>query len=438
MSDGASPTQNGGRRSIDLLILAAVGAAVLLFLWFMSSGQDRRLQTSPLGFDGLSIWLTENEIEAGTFRGGFGLSPDQIGLRILPLYDLDLNTRRTDPSTKEELLFQQEEVDIARDVISQKIGDLPSLVVLPKWRTGTRLTGLAHPVLTAQQAKLNTLLSQIAPGLGQIRFAETAFTSFELTVDGQGLQAEIYAAQTIDGPNCTPLIGRRDAMLLARCALQDDDADQSSVLVLSDPDLLNNHGLRLGDNAHIASVLLPDFADGTRVLIDYTPRVWMVDLDVPRREARTWADLLQFFAYPFSLLWIGFGAVAILFLWRSFVRYGAPVRLFDDGPGAAKTVSIGARARLLRLSTHAGARLSDYLAARLSDLARRMLGAAANPQTARARIDRILRRRNPDLANALADLTARIQALSIDIPAAEAIALVDDLETLLEQIAHDT
>ncbi|MBM7066344.1 hypothetical protein [Actibacterium sp. 188UL27-1] len=440
MTDNTASSSGGdGRRSVDLVILAAVGAAVIVFLWFMSGSDDRRLQSSAIGFDGLGVWLRTSDVDASTFRGGFGMSADGIGLNIVPLYDLDLNKRRNQPETKRDLLSQQEEFDISREVVATKIRDLPTLIILPKWGTGTRLTGVAHPVLRVTDAKLNTLLSQIAPGLGSVSFSETAFTNYDVNVAGQNLQAELYLAQTIDGPDCTPVIGRRDEMLLARCKIDPTGNDQQSVLILSDPDLLNNHGLRLGDNAHIARALLPDLADGQRVLIDYTNYSWVVDADAPQRADRTWADLLRFFSYPFSLLWIGFGAVAILFVWRSFVRYGAPRRLFDEGPGAAKTVSIGARARLLRLSNHDGALLADYLDARLTDLAHRLLGpAAANSDTARARIDRILQRRNPELAHALAELTARIRGLSIDIPAAEAIAHVDDLETLLEQIAHDT
>ncbi|MEO1331799.1 MAG: hypothetical protein AAFW46_19395, partial [Pseudomonadota bacterium] len=66
------------------------------------------------------------------------------------------------------------------------------------------------------------------------------------------------------------------------------DAFDQAGLAPGAADLLNNHGLRLGDNAAIAAALLPDFADGGLAVIDYTTRIWVIERT--RRERRVVAE----------------------------------------------------------------------------------------------------------------------------------------------------
>lgn len=209
------------------------------------------------------------------------------------------------------------------------------------------------------------------------------------------------------------------------------------VWLLSDPDLLNNHGLSLGDNAAIAALLLPEIAGERRIVVDYTQSLWS-DLEEDEYPERTWSDLLQFFAYPFSLLWIGFAAFMMLAIWRSWARYGAPERLFDDEMSAAKDVAVTAKARLLRLSGHDGALVAEHVAQRLHELAATVFG----PHRKQARdplpgLANWLARRDGALADRFETATRAALGLVPTASTQDALRALDEFETCYERVLDD-
>ncbi|NSX53292.1 hypothetical protein [Parasulfitobacter algicola] len=434
----STPSKKG--ISPEIVIIAVVVVAVFVVFWLLSGGTSQNIKKSAIGMDGLHTWLTENDVDAQTFNGGWTIETETIGLRIIPLYDLNLSRAFDQPTTEQEQFDQQDIVDMYYGVLDDKISTIQTIVVLPKWRLGMPSTGYAHPDLVVQQTSLSRLIRQITGNPGSVKFADAGFTRYPVTLGQDRFSAEIYAAQTFTGTNCVPLIGDAQEMILGRCKILGVDtyAAHDEVWILSDPDLLNNHGLRLGDNALIASTLLPDLAGDGRILIDYSTSIWVRQTFTHVQPERSWADLGRFFEFPFSLLWIGFIALSVLFIWRSSVRYGAARRLFDDGPSAEKAASIAARARLLRLSGHDGALLSDYIEVRLTSFATDLFGPAfAKHGTALKEIERFLNRKDPQIASRFMSLTQSIRQLPGDIPSADAIGYVDDFETLLEQVKHD-
>ena len=108
------------------------------------------LRSSPAGFDGLQAWLSSEDVEAQSFSGGWLLDSERYGLLIVPVFDSDLTSSRVAPQIKEELLLQQDEYDLWLVALTDKLDRVPSLVVLPKWRSGMHLTGLSHPVLLVE------------------------------------------------------------------------------------------------------------------------------------------------------------------------------------------------------------------------------------------------------------------------------------------------
>ncbi|MEM6620446.1 MAG: hypothetical protein AAF631_14275, partial [Pseudomonadota bacterium] len=154
---------------------------------------------------------------------------------------------------------------------------------------------------------------------------------------------------------------------------------------------------------------------------------------------RTWSDLLRFFEYPFSILWVGAALAFGLAVWRGGLRFG-PLPAVPTGPGSGGQLAIAAQARLLRLTGQDGAILSDYAAARLAAVANARFGPAAARAGggAETAIVRHLRRKDPPTGAALEDALERIRALPPAIPATEAIAHVDAFEKILEKIDHDT
>jgi hypothetical protein len=301
-----------------------------------------------------------------------------------------------------------------------------------------RLTGRAHPVLLIGGREMSALLDETLPGLdlGRIRHIPAVESRFDyVSTGGRRLGAALYVAQVFEGEGCTPVIGRAGAMVLGRCPMT-VGGTEVEVHVLGDPDLFSNHGMRLGDNALIARDLIADLAGEGRVIVDYSRRNWLVEARSHTHPDRTWADLARFFAFPFTLLWVGAGLTLALFIWRGSLRFG-PVTGGAAALAASKSVMIGARARLMRLSGQDGAMLKAYAHARVASAAHHVLG-PAHAGEAKPALLRFAERRDPALAARLRDALARIEALPDHLPPEAAIAIVDDLETLLEQLNDDT
>ncbi|MEM8700556.1 MAG: hypothetical protein AAGF82_01930 [Pseudomonadota bacterium] len=443
MSDTTTTPRSGGPR-IEVLVIAAVCVIGLLAVWYVMSQRQQTLRSSPSGLDGLQVWLTSNEIRSYNFAGGWPIDQTTVDLLILPVYDTALDVTRTPPASKEEYLLQSDEYDFASDAILTKAQTVPTLLVLPKWRSGMRLTGIAHPVLLIEPGKIaDTLEDVTGGGAAELVYGRTPFTEFSYrATDGATLRSRLYAAQMFRKQGCDPIIGTTDAMILGSCPLPGDaqsneDGTRDRVLVLSDPDLLNNHGLRLGDNAQIAADFLSSQTGEGNIVIDYSRASWLRDpVREPVRE-RTWADLSRFFGPPFLILWLGAGCLFTLFLWRGALRYG-PILRVGGAAGAGKALAIEARARLMRLSGQDGALVHEYAAARISAAAASLFG----PSHARhyASEDEFLNfadRRHPGEAARLRSILVRIRQLPARAHAAEAIHLIDEFEQVLEQITHD-
>lgn len=431
-------SQGGAPISTDAIAMICVLVAAVLAMIFFATGRSQEVRRAPSGFDGLSHWLAVGGLDAQSFAGGWTIPAEEVGLNILPIYDAALKTSRTAPTTKEELLLQRDEFDMEAGILREKAEMAPTLFVLPKWRSGVRLTGLAHPVLLIGGRDTASVLSDLLPGsdLGRVRHIAAVQNDFDYTAsDGRRLTAQLYVAQTFEGEDCSPIVGRVGAMVLGRCPAK-FGGETIDVHVLADPDLFNNHGLRLGDNALIARDFVAELAGENRVIVDYSQDNWLVEEVTYDHPDRTWADLARFFAFPFSLLWLGAGLTLALFIWRGSARFG-PMAEGEEALAASKTIMIGARARLMRLSGQDGALLHAYARARVASVAHRLLGPKRSGETEAALL-RFAARRDPALAERLASVLSRIRNLPAYQTPETAIAYVDELETLLEQLNDDT
>lgn len=435
-SRGAPEPQKIGANTILLSLVALI---VIAAFGYVLSQRKPELRTSPVGMDGLRIWLTSEGQDAQSFLGGWPLVADEIGLLIVPIYDTALEEDRTPPTTKEELISQQDEYDLDLRTVQAKARRVPTLVVLPKWRSGMRLTRIAHPILRADTRRIARLGDDLINGNGfEIKNARRPFLRLGYDgPDGARRNATIYAAQLFSAPQCRPIIGDEDGMILGECPLAVTD-EQRTAFVLSDPDLLNNHGLTLGDNAFIARDVVDDIARPGRIIVDYSSSNWLVSGAEASTRERTWADLLRFFSPPFTLIWVGVAIAFALLLWRSGVRFG-PLLPAPAIGGASKTMAIAARARLMLLSGRDGALARDYMRARLAATASQLFGHAHARQLAGP--DAFLaytKRRHPALSSKLAESLNAIESLPAAATSRHALATLNDLDDVLEQITNDT
>ncbi|HET9317561.1 MAG TPA: DUF4350 domain-containing protein [Vicinamibacteria bacterium] len=208
------------------------------------------------------------------------------------------------------------------------------------------------------------------------------------------------------GDGLTPLIACTNGWLLA----EREDAQGGRVLVLSDPDVLANHGLGDGDNATVAWAILGYARQpGQAVVLDET-------LHGHERVPSLWRELFTFPLAAASLQ----GALVVGFLvWAGLARFGAPLPV-PVALSAGKGVLVDNTAALLRLGGHSAYTLGRYLESLKYEVARTLHAPAGlAPPELRERLRRLGRRRRvtEDLG-ALETSVARLRDEKAPAPAA--------------------
>lgn len=437
---------------IPIMGLLLVLTGVVAFAVLRTSPEG--LYRSPIGLAGLYYWLNDQNIPVRTRLTNHTIQSDSVGVLVVPVHDTVLSAPRSVPETPMEQIQSETENDISRNILIEKANRVPTMIVLPKWRAGIRHLGLAHPDLLVDPKGPASVLSAL--GLTAALSQNTG--NFDRFDGPENLSAQIYLPQTFQASpdQCTPVIGTAHAMVLARCTLDTSpitrkteyQTAQSSVFILSDPDLISNHGLHLGDNAVITSRILRDelkqlapFGKAippTSVWIDYSTRVGLVSGQTAGAEReRTWADIMHYFRPPFAAIWLGSAVCLLLFVWRSAWR-AAPIQKEPSKTSLRHRASLTAQARLIRNSAQNGALVADYARARLTVCATALFG----PQRAHSGADRAVildfaERNRPEYSNRLHILLTEIDGLSDTIPPAHAARIMRDLDRLMKDILHD-
>ncbi|MEM1038128.1 MAG: hypothetical protein AAGI12_01515 [Pseudomonadota bacterium] len=443
-------------RALPYILIVVVVLLGILYLLTRNPSLDR----SILGFEGFTLAARQAELPIVNHSGGTPLDTDTYGLRILPLYDRELRFFRR-ARTDNDLDSVLREIPLR--LAEQKIQAIPTLLVLPKWRRGAvRLETLHEDLLINPQGM--SLMGRsfdfyrpfgIVQGPAEFVSHPTrvAFPPWldedragaELS-DTNDFNVTLYAPQTLLGahggangsPSCRTLITWNRNTLLAQCRYEMRGVRNSnsrvlqSFFVLTDPDVLNNHGAGHGDNFNFGLALVNALSKDQPVVMDLsnTP-------DRPRQRqrdggGRAFSDLLQFFQPPFTLFWLVFALLALATLWRASIRL-SPVRDREDVRtlGASRASMVAAEAAIFRAGGSAkhDRRLAKlYTANRIADLENQLLGAAAFGQKGKALVG-ALERRNPNLSERLKKLR---ETKPTDNPANIAAHLKTLEQTLIE------
>lgn len=400
--------QNGASgNSLPLIILAGVVVAGLALMFLASSSS--RIERSAIGTDGLALWLQERGIEVLKTEPEEVVGQKTPILRILPLYDTNLTVGRRESEDFEDGSPRATLRDLPLEAFWSKIESADTLVILPKWRSDMITSATADPGVLIPPGQITIFSRWRGPTVADAGegFVQAAIIN-EQTDETLAGEAALYQARvfsdTIDD-ECLPILSLAGkGTLLSRC----DDLwdDGSSFYLLSDPDLLNNHGLANGDNADLAVALIEPLASGRPVYIDTTIYANIIDTSGQDPRVRSLSDLGRFFEYPFSLFWIGIVIAVGLALWRGSRRFGAPVGETQTLDMASKVRTITASARLLRLAGSERDLVSAYIRARMATLDGIVLGASRRPMTADEIAGEIIRRvrhRVPETGKRLAD-----------------------------------
>ncbi|WP_112322437.1 hypothetical protein [Oceanibium sediminis] len=425
----------GRTRGLEALgIGALVLAGALVAYAFFAPGQ-MPLERSALGHRGLVHWL-QAEGQDARYAGFETLTYGDPTLRVLPIADTDLDAPFTRPAEDRAYLMTGTERDLYRFTAENKLRGLKTLVLAPKWARALRHAGLAHyslllepdeasrPFLTLDLTE--TPLERLSPRL----------VTFDAALpDGPRYDLTLYAPQVFTEPlaeGCTPLLSAPRGHLLIECAR---GGDAPPTIALSDPDLLNNHGLALGDNAALASELVARLSAGAPVLVDTTDYLFTFPV-VPPREQRSWSELSRFYAYPFSIAWGGLAILTVLLLWRAAVRFGPPRKVFQDQMSAARSSSIRAKARVLRLAGNDRRLFETHVANRLRRIERALFGQVA-PGDPQARIVEFVKRRDPALAAGFAQAATAITTAPSGTSAETLARALDDFELQARRMMNE-
>jgi hypothetical protein len=195
--------------------------------------------------------------------------------------------------------------------------DQPTLIVLPKWLA---MTDPRHPswvvrlgLISAKEpegvlAPNNKLTVTRAPSGGRPLIA-TGFMPHELHFPQQFRLAAPRPLQTISGDNLNPLVTDENGRIVLA------QIGDHSFYVLSDPDLLNNIGMRRENDARSALDMLDALGYNNQMDFDVTA----VGLGRPP------SPLKLAFDPPFLAMTLTVFAAMLLAGWQAFARFGPAV-----------------------------------------------------------------------------------------------------------------
>lgn len=229
------------------------------------------------------------------------------------------------------------------------------LLVLPKWHgspddANPRWLERAAPL---PRAEVEETLRQVIPGA----LVRRATGPIAWQAGPFGVGPTLATPQFVVAEALTPLISSEQGILLGELLI-----GERRMWILSDPDILSNHGLGLGDNAALTKRLIDDLRPpGGAVIFDETIHGFQQSLSLLR----------AMFELPFVVPTIMFLAAAIVLLWAAGERFGAPIpSLRSLRPG--KTALIDNTSSLLRYGGHDREILRRYQSVVIQDVARRL------------------------------------------------------------------
>ena len=278
-------------------------------------------------------------------------------------------------------------------VLFDLAGAAQVLVFLPKWQ-GIRDTRKPQWIAAARLQPLEqveAVLAALDPSARLVRVEG----EIEWRRNPFGVIPDLASPQLMTSDHLQPVLSGPQGMLVGE--LRDGDR---RIWIVSDPDLISNHGLGRSDNAILAVLLVEDLRPpGGSVIIDETVHGF--------RAARSL--LLALFEFPYVVATLQFAVAVVILLWAATARFGAPLparRALVLG----KVGLVENTARLLHSGGHARELLRRYLSATIRDAGRRLHAPRrADPRAQIDWLDRVGRSRGA--AASLGDLERKVATL---------------------------
>jgi hypothetical protein len=243
------------------------------------------------------------------------------------------------------------------DAIAQLLKAEKVLFVLPKWigLPSERHPGWLRLVRQRGTFEGNQALSLVVPRMDVVLEEGTV----QWTTNELGLAPNVRTpTQLISGTGLRPIIGSERGMLVGQLVERN-----RTVLVLSDPDVISNHGLAREGNAALAVALIKRLRgpNGT-VVFDETIHGYTAAAENP-------FSLL--FRFPFVIATVqGLIAVALL-LWATLARFGAPQSV-PPPLTAGRAGLLQNMAKLIEFTGHQQVMVRRYVEETLRHVARQL------------------------------------------------------------------
>ena len=318
---------------------------------------------------GFAIFSEEVSSESGA--GSHTFSRSAIGhkglVELLRDRDVPVLVSEHDTASKvkdsalvvaEPVLFEAEG-NRAADLAAM-VGAAPrALVILPKWygTPDAQEPSRVDSVALVPLDEVQPILDIFPVGGSVVRYPSDSSVVWQVS----GLELpiapvpDLVGPQVMDSPAIQPVLWNEHGTLLGVV-----DLDGTELWLLSDPDLLSNHGLLRGDNATLALATM-DAVRGARgaIVFDETMHGF-------KSEPSLWRVLFEF---PLALATIQAMLAALLLIWAATGRFGKPV-VAPPVIAPGKEFLIDNTAALLRFGGHAGHALRRYLQTTVQEVAR--------------------------------------------------------------------
>lgn len=317
----------GRRRTVALVITGGVAFCLSLFLVFWQDPTDRQIagnssySISAIGHAALLALLTDQgyEVSVNRSREGQAVTERDLLLILEPGLGFARAMGRDEAGAEDQ--------DGKRPESLQRLlqGKAQALIAMPKWEAdplAARQAGIGRRRDHVQGVALAPpgvvrLLAQALLEDSEARIVRKP-TSGDWGSQLGDIDVSLDSAQLIRSSKLEPIVWNPDGILIGQ-------VPGAGIAVLSDPDLIANHGLRMGGNAQLALRMIDRFLPfGGSVHVDETQHGFVLVPSLPR----------LLFQPPFiAATLLALAALAAL-AWIGTTRFGAPV-------AAAKTALSG-------------------------------------------------------------------------------------------------
>lgn len=353
------------RRRTMLWLVAIAGFSFLSALFWglfgsevagVSSARADSFSRSALGYHALVRLLRELDIPVSVSRFDSGHRAGKAALLLLAEPEVGFSAMRDEDALRRTLAAAGR-----------------ALLVLPKW-TGEEdpeRPGWIAGALLRPRKQVADILGAI--GLDDVHIVRPETTTGWRTelVDGA---PSLFAPQLVRGRFLTGIVQCRQGILFARA-----DMHWGPLYILSDPDVLSNHGLAQGVHAQLAVRMLEVARSGRHgILVDETFHGHVLEPSAFR----------ALFDFPLVLATLAALLTLAVLLWSAMGRFGAPAPA-EAVVQPGKAFLIDNIASLLRYGGHSVDVLKRYLDAVQNEVARRLhLPVRLDREEARAWLER--------------------------------------------------